>query len=256
MYTIETARYNKAMLHPLLPGQRRGYQLRDLRLSGYRSLIVHTTNGAKGSTLHGEALYLVNSNIVSAHYLIGKQGQIIQILDPRRYIAWHTGAVRAMKYSNVYAIGIEMHNTPAEGNCTVDQLNALNWLVRKLLVEHTIDYLNVETHRWVAVPAGRKIDPSGFPNELFYAWRNDLKTRQYRVINTRGVNIRQAPCIGNNIAGTLKYNDIFIGGDIKDDENGQYINGTNKWVHLKQMVSGDPSNTNLGFVHMSNLVLI
>lgn len=239
MFIIDSF-YNKATL--LLPGY--GYNTRPAVMSKYRSIICHTTNGKLGTTFSNEALYLMRSTIVSAHYLIGKEGRITQILDPHKYTAWHAGNVRAMKYSNPYAIGIEMHHTPAEGHCTTLQLSALDWLVRKLLTEYVIDPLLVETHRYVAIPVGRKIDPSGFPDLEFYAWRKTLSYTRYQVINVRGVNIRQAPNINAPIAGILAYNEVFFSDGVNIDENNQYINGVNTWCH---MASG------LGFIHMSNL---
>lgn len=240
MFIIDSF-YNKATL--LLPGY--GYNTRPAIMSKYRSIIVHTTNSPRsGTTFSSEALYLMRSTTASAHYLIGKEGRITQILDPCRYIAWHTGNVRASKYTNSYAIGIEMHNTPAEGHCTTLQLSALDWLVRKLLTEYVIDPLLVETHRYVAVPVGRKIDPSGFPNSAFYAWRKTLTYTKYQVINPRGINIRQAPNINAPIAGILAYNEVFFSDGINIDENNQYINGVNTWAHM---------SNHFGFVHMSNL---
>lgn len=260
MFAIDSYTYDKARLHPLIAGKRRGYQQRSSRLSKYRSITIHTTNAPHaGTTFHQEATYLVHANDVSAHYLIGKDGRIVRILDPVLYIAWHTGNTRATLYSNPYAIGIEMHHTPAEGHITTQQFTALDWLVRQLLSGFAIEPRYVETHRYVATPAGRKIDPSGFPDVEFYAWRETLSKpiiidRVYRVINPRGVNVRQSPQINDhNIAGTLKYNDVFIGGDIKNDENGQYIQGTNKWIHLKRGTSNGVPVDGLGFVHMSNL---
>lgn len=258
---IDSITYNKARIIPYDPNRPCGYQPRSSRLTGYRSLIVHTTNGRKGTTLHAEAQYIAYSRDISAHYLIGKQGEIIQFLDPRFYIAYHAGCVKATAYSNIYAAGIEMHNTPTEGHITDAQFYALDWLTRKLLADLNIQAANVETHRNVAVfcgttMLGRKIDPSGFPDSEFYAWRKTLfPAVVYRVINPKGVYIRQAPKVDiDNVAGVLLYNDTFIGGDIKDDENGQYINGTNKWVHLKYGTSNGVPVDGLGFVHMSNLI--
>jgi hypothetical protein len=262
MFLIDTFTYDKARLHPLKKGVLRGYQARDPRLSKYKSIIVHTTNGKKGSTFHGEAMYLVNSNIVSAGYLIGKDGRIARILDPVLYTAWHTGNTRATLYSNPYAIGIEMHRTPEEGHITTQQFTSLDWLVRQLLQGFAIDPRYVDTHRYVAIPAGRKIDPSGFSDAEFYAWKATFFKPQpidsmYRVNNIKGIFVRQSPQVNDhNVAGTLNYNDIFIGGDIKNDELGEYRQGTNKWIHLKKGTSNGVPVDGLGFIHMSNVVKV
>jgi hypothetical protein len=74
------------------------------------------------------------------------------------------------------------------------------------------------------------------------------------VINTRGVNVRQSPQVNDhNIAGTLQYNDTFIGDVIKKDELGKFINGSNEWVHILKGTSRGLPVDQLGFVHKSNL---
>ncbi len=264
---INSTLYNKAVAIPYNPKRKNGYQPRPTGRLDLRSIIVHTTNGKKGSTLAAEARYICDSRDISANYLIGKRGEIIQFLDPRFYIAYHAGCVKSTRYSNFYAIGIEMHNTPSEGHITVDMKQSLDWLVRKLLNDFpTIGYEYVETHRNVAVfcpdhilagRLGRKIDPSGFNDAEFYLWRNTLRaphTITYRVTNPRGVNIRQSPQVNDsNIAGTLEYNDVFVSDVTKLDENGETINGSNLWAHILQGTSNGKPVDQLGFVHLSNL---
>lgn len=255
MFFIDTVSFNKAAIYE----NDHGYSVRPASMSRYRSSLIHTTNGKKGTSLYAEARYIFSSPDISAHFLIGKDGQIIQFLNPAKFIAWHAGRVRATVYSNPYSIGIEMHNTPVEGHITTQQFSALDWLVRQLMKDYGIAARYVETHRYAAVPAGRKIDPSGFPDAEFYAWRDTLVQpipidRTYRVINPRGIFVRQSPQVNDhNIAGILHYNDTFIGGDIKNDENNEYIKGTNKWIHLKHGMSQNKDISGLGFVHMSNI---
>lgn len=268
---IDTTTYAKQKVIPYDPELACGYQPRPAGTLLPRSIIVHTTNGNHGSTFNAEALYIQRSRSISAHFLIGKDGRIVQFLDPKYWIAYHAGCVKATLWSNPFSIGIEMHNTPTEGNIPLEMKRSLDWLVRELMRDYKITNLaNIDTHRNVAVFCGtailgRKIDPSIFPDNEFYAWRNALTPAQsyvtYRVINTRGVNVRQSPQVNpNNIAGVLYYGDTFQSDSIKVDELGQYHTGTagtsNLWAHIyKGMSQGMPVDQ-LGFVSLSNLKIV
>ncbi len=263
---IDILTYAKQLAIPYDPEKDCGYQPRPTGTLKPRTLIVHTTNGNKGTTFAQEARYIMNSRKISSHYLIGKDGRIAQFLNPAKYIAYHAGCVISTAYSNPYSIGIEIHNTPTEGHITIYQQESLTWLVELLMQQFNIPRSNIETHRYVAVfckghnlagKKGRKIDPSGFPDNEFYAWRNTLNVANYmtfKVMQPKGVNIRQSPQVNDyNVAGTLEYNDVFTSDAIKLDELGQTINGSNKWAHiLKGMSNGKPVDQ-LGFVHLSNL---
>lgn len=136
------------------------------------SILIHTTNSPhKNTAFADEAKYLRNSTAVSAHYLVGKAGQIAQILDPS-WEAWHAG-VALPPWKNDFSIGIENHVSQGE-QWTDAMHDALTWLVRKLMAQYSIKQALVETHRKVALPAGRKTDPEGWPDTFFYAWRDRL----------------------------------------------------------------------------------
>lgn len=266
---IDKTTYNKAKRIPYNPKEKCGYQPRPLGRLDIRSIIDHTTNGKTGSSLHDEATYIANSLDISSHYLIGKRGEIIEFLDPALYIAYHAGCVKSTTFSNIFAIGIEMHNNPKEGLCTHLQREALDWLVRTLIPRFSIKEPNIETHRAVAIfcpgeknagKLGRKIDPSGFPDSMFYTWRTSLYTHTneivYKVVSSI-VNIRSSPQVNsNNIVGQLTFGDIFTSAAIKIDEKGQTINGKNTWAHVTHGVHNGISVDGLGFVHTSNLTII
>lgn len=268
-FTIDTTTYNKAKRIPYSPYKSCGYQPRPIGRLDIRSVIVHTTNGQKGSTFQAEANYICNSRAISSHYLIGKQGQIVEFLNPIGYIAYHAGCVKSTTFSNPFAIGIEMHNTPLEGPCPTLQLEALDWLVRRLVEQFAIKETNIETHRKVAVyckgnalvgKTGRKIDPSGFPDSIFYAWRSSLYNKptmvELKVVATV-VNIRTSPQVNDtNIVGKLTYGNTFKSSAILKDELGQVISGTDKWAHLTEGERNGIKLDGLGFVHMSNLNII
>lgn len=228
------------------------------------SIIIHSTNGRKGTAYISELNYILGSDVIAAHYLVGKQGQITQILDPK-YRAWHAGAVNDSRFNNNNSIGIECHYTPGEGIWPIAMHEALTFLVKKLISDYTIQL--VDTHRKLAIPKGRKIDPSGFEDAEFYVWRARLfapdvveipapKLYRYKVISPE-VNIRTAPRIDpTNIVGTLVKGDIFESAAIKTDEKGIYIHGINTYAHLTKGITRGRVVDNLGFVHQSNLVLL
>jgi len=247
-----------------------GYQPRPMGRLAPKSIIVHTTNGHAGTSFYSEARYIQLSRAISSHYLIGKDGSIVQFLDPRYYIAYHAGCVKAQLWTNNFAIGIEMHHTTTEGHISSAMLAALDALVRNLMRDYSIPSQNIDTHRSVAVfcpgtinagKPGRKIDPSGFPDQEFYNWRSTLvaagQYTTYRVINPRGVNVRQQPKVNMNIAGVLLYGDTFESDVIKLDEKGETHQGkagtSNQWAHIYRGTSNGQPVDQLGFVSLSNL---
>ena len=154
------------------------------------SIIVHSTNGKKGSSFESEYLYLLNSKLVSAHYLIGKDGRIEQMLTDE-YTAWHVGTVYDQKWSNSNSIGIEVHYTPGENKYIPQAIAALTDVVKSYLKSNSL--LEVEMHRRVAAPKGRKIDPSFFSDSDFDIWRDiTLKTIKPFEI-AKGTHVYTAP---------------------------------------------------------------
>ena len=135
------------------------------------SIIVHTTNGNRGSSLAGEAKFLRDSQSVSAHYLVGKDGEVIQLL-PDALRAWHAGVVLGGFY-NSQSLGIECHHAVGE-SWTPRQRQSVTELAQLKMMQYRIAAPLVETHRAVALPTGRKVDPSDWGNTEFYAWRSRL----------------------------------------------------------------------------------
>jgi N-acetylmuramoyl-L-alanine amidase len=159
--------YRKDSVLPL----RQGYSLRP---GGVKpsSIVVHTTNSPKLNTaFDAEARYIRDSRVISAHYLVGKRGQIAQILHPD-LCAWHAG-MAAVGYANEFSIGIEGHVSQGE-TWTTTQRAALTWLVEWLMMIYRIGPQSVETHRKIALPSGRKSDPEAWPDADFYAWQRAL----------------------------------------------------------------------------------
>jgi N-acetyl-anhydromuramyl-L-alanine amidase AmpD len=110
---------------------------------------------------------------VSAHYLVGKRGQIVQFLEPAPWQAWHAGEAKSA-YTNARSIGIELHHSVDDSPYPSEQVAALTWLVRDLMGAFNIPASLIDTHRAIALPAGRKRDPHDWGDAAFYTWRAGL----------------------------------------------------------------------------------
>jgi len=126
------------------------------------ALILHHT--ASNNTAGDLATLRSPASDVSAHYLVGRDGKIYQLVkDERR--AWHAGvsAIRgdASPDVNSRSIGIEITNA-GDGKTpfTRAQYEALEKLVPWLMKKHKIPMNNLLGHKDVALPAGRKSDPA------------------------------------------------------------------------------------------------
>lgn len=95
---------------------------------------------------------------VSAHYLIGREGEIIQLVDERRR-AWHAGASYwgGQRDLNSASIGIELDNNGDEPFAE-PQIASLIALLEDLRARYAIPAANVIGHADVA--PRRKADPS------------------------------------------------------------------------------------------------
>lgn len=166
-FAIDTLSYPKAKTYP----PRHGYQLRGTTPT---SLVIHSTSNLRKNTpFSAEATYLYASDDVSAHYLVGKDGRIVQFLEPAPWQAWHAGTAK-VEYQNSRSIGIELHHSVGDAPYPQAQMDALTWLVRDLMGMFVIPTALVDTHRAVALPKGRKLDPSDWGDVAFYQWRATL----------------------------------------------------------------------------------
>lgn len=167
-----------------------------------QAVVLHYT--AAGSA-HGSASWFsIPESRVSSHYIIGRQGHIIQCVELDRS-AWHCGIAElvvegeAHSDANERTIGIELANfgcrtrlmfqphahsqfKPAilqydNGHVVDDywevypdsQIDALQALLLRLSVTHGEAVQNLVGHEEIAMPLGRKMDPGPlFPWERFY----------------------------------------------------------------------------------------
>ena len=153
------------------------------------TIIVHSTNGRVNSTFKDEETFLLNSANVSSHFLISKDGHITQYFDDiSTYTAWHAGTVKDEKYSNDNSIGIECHYTPGETTYLPKMIESLTWLVQDLMKKYEI--VDIETHRFVAFPDGRKVDPSFMTDTEFYMWKSRLEKSEITpIVGHTNINI-------------------------------------------------------------------
>jgi N-acetylmuramoyl-L-alanine amidase len=124
-------------------------------------IIHHTTN----DTVERALATLTNrSRAVSAHYLIGRDGRIIYLVDELKR-AWHAGDSYwgGNRDINSSSIGIELDNNGREPFAEA-QILALLALLGDLKTRWTIPTANVLGHGDVA--PGRKVDPSAL-----FPWR-------------------------------------------------------------------------------------
>lgn len=124
-------------------------------------IIHHTSDETLAETLR--ALTSPSSQ-VSAHYLIGRDGQIVQLVDERDR-AWHAGVSWWGGFTDINSasIGIELDNNGHEPYADM-QIEALLKLLADLRERYRIPMANYVGHADVA--PGRKVDPSAwFPWE-------------------------------------------------------------------------------------------
>jgi N-acetylmuramoyl-L-alanine amidase len=99
---------------------------------------------------------------VSSHYVVGKDGVIVQpVADDKR--AWHAGrsAYKGQQDVNNFSLGIEMVNR-GDGNdvYTEAQYESMAKLVAWMMQTYRIPLERITGHKDVALPRGRKVDPS------------------------------------------------------------------------------------------------
>jgi len=199
-FSIDKATYPKAKTY----GVGHGYATRPYLPT---AIVVHSTEGAKGQTLQSAANYLYTSPKVSADFLIGKAGEIIQFLDSHIYQAWHAGGYQPDSgvwtaqpaYDNAHSIGIELLHAKGESWPPV-QKDALAWLLSTLTHDYLIPIPAIETHGQIAIngPYDRKHDPTNWPHSEFIAWRDSVLTpapayHRYSVIAPCAVLTSRAP---------------------------------------------------------------
>ena len=124
-------------------------------------IIHHTTNDSVEQAL---ATLTSRMREVSAHYLIGRDGRIIYLVDEQKR-AWHAGDSYwgGNRDLNLSSIGIELDNNGNEPFAEA-QISVLIDLLRDLTARWSIPPANIIGHGDIA--PGRKVDPSAY-----FPWR-------------------------------------------------------------------------------------
>ncbi len=136
-----------------------------------------TIHATANSTLEGViSWFSQRTSQVSAHYTIGKDGQIAQhVLDKDR--AWHAGrsAWKGRASCNDYCLGIELVNlNNGTDPYPAAQHQANVNLCAYLCAKYNIRTADIMAHYDIALPLGRKTDPRGYDMDRL---RRDVATR-------------------------------------------------------------------------------
>lgn len=125
------------------------------------AIVLHHT--ASPANAERNAMFFSKpSSKVSAHYVVGKDGVIVQCV-PDEVASWHAGR---SKYGdredvNAFSIGIEICNLGDDkDDYPATEYAALGKLMAYLMTTHKIGWDRVTRHRDVAIPLGRKNDTS------------------------------------------------------------------------------------------------
>lgn len=128
----------------------------DLRKPNF-VILHHTSQNSVAQTVR---TFQLEHTKVSAHYIVGKDGQVIQMLNDFDR-AWHAGRSKwgAVTDLNSVSIGIELDNNGNEPYPDT-QINTLLVLLDTLKTKYQIPQLNFLAHGDIA--PGRKNDPNSF----------------------------------------------------------------------------------------------
>ena len=121
-------------------------------------IIVHDT-ASGNATLNNILRFFALSNSVSIHYVIGKAGEVVQMVSENN-VAWHCGVSKwdGITFMNRCSIGIEVLSDGKE--YTQAQRIATWELCKDIMKRNKIQTHNVLRHADIAMPRGRKQDIS------------------------------------------------------------------------------------------------
>ncbi|GGH10054.1 N-acetylmuramoyl-L-alanine amidase [Sphingobacterium alkalisoli] len=132
----------------------------DLRKPNF--VIIHHTS--QNSTAQTIRTFQVEHSKVSSHYVIGRDGQLVQMLNDYER-GWHAGRSKWGQITdmNSMSIGIELDNNGREPFPDL-QINSLLNLLDTLKTKYTIPHTNFIGHADIA--PNRKDDPN-----VFFPWK-------------------------------------------------------------------------------------
>lgn len=155
--------------------------------SPIRCLVIHNTESAANTANAPSGRWLSTDSDppVSIHHLYGRDGTRYDIVN-RQDTAWHAGLAswRTYRSLNPISIGHEFESSANRwtiGNgYTQAQLASAAYTVACEMVSYGLAWDCVISHASIALPAGRRSDPSAFPWDLFrlhvQAWQTFLES--------------------------------------------------------------------------------
>ena len=129
------------------------------------TLVIHYTASL---SMEGTIAWFKNPDAqVSAHYVIGRDGRIVQMVNDND-VAWHAGASKLYGRIgvNAFSIGIELVGT-ADSGFTDSQLRELYTQIALIVTRYQVQSDHVVGHKFIS--PGRKIDPDGYHNQFNWA---------------------------------------------------------------------------------------
>lgn len=128
-------------------------------------VVLHSTCMPTNETNETVRLFQSAASQVSSHYLVGKDGRIVQMVSEQNR-AWHAGVClwQGRTDINSCSVGIEMvHQDQTAGDDWPDaQMEAVARLLLSIRARHRVPNDHVIFHSECAVPVGRKTDPRDF----------------------------------------------------------------------------------------------
>ncbi len=131
-------------------------------------VVLHST--VVPTTEETVKIFLDPKREVSAHFVVGKDGQIIQMV-PVEKRAWHAGdsVLDGKSRVNEYSVGIEMVNLNDGHDPYPDaQVHAVAGIIRFLRSRYDLPDSHIVSHEKIALPPGRKSDPANFDFPRLY----------------------------------------------------------------------------------------
>ena len=125
-------------------------------------IVLHAT--VEPTTEGTMNIFLNPARRVSAHFIVGKDGRVVQMV-PVEKRAWHAGTsvLEGVGSVNDYSVGIEIVNrNDGKDPFTEAQYEAVAGIVRFLRSRYALPDSRLVSHAAIALPVGRKSDPLGF----------------------------------------------------------------------------------------------
>jgi len=206
VYKKQTKELSKVIrTRPINPGGEDFVGTTNFGLRKPNYVIIHHT--AQKSTEQTLKTFTLPRTQVSAHYVIGRDGKVYQMLhDLLR--AWHGGSAKWGNLTDINSgsIGIELDNDGFE-SFSEAQINSLLGVLEKLKKSHGIPAANFIGHSDIA--PGRKVDPN-----INFPWKK---------LADNGFGLWQDSILVDSVPETFNHLEALriIGYDIKNPVNAQ-----------------------------------